>query len=162
MNIDIKKLEAEQNAARSGVPDRYADREDKEAHQIRKDFVNDAPVIIIRKPKNAKNKETGKFERVYSKNGNPIFSMVAYMPIDIDGQKAVVVTASEENVGILRTLVDDVEPKLIKGENFEDIDRWEQYTAEEVIEGKLRFVLKPKKYHNNEVYDVAVLESADD
>ena len=32
----------------------------------------------------------------------------------------------------------------------------------EVIEGKLRFVLKPKKYHNNEVYDVAVLESAED
>ena len=160
--MDMKKLKAKQNAARSGVPDRYADREVMEAHKIRKDFVNDAPVIIIRKPKNAKNKETGKFERVYSKNGNPIFSMVAYMPIDIDGQKAVVVTASEENVGILRTLVDDVEPKLIKGENFEDVDRWEEYTAPETIEGKLRFVLTPKKYRNNEVYDVAVLESADD
>ena len=160
--MDMKKLKAKQNAARSGVPDRYADREVMEAHKIRKDFVNDAPVIIIRKPKNAKNKETGKFERVYSKNGNPIFSMVAYMPIDIDGQKAVVVTATEENVGILRELMDEAEPKLIKGENFEDIDRWEQYTAEEVIGGKLRFVLKPKKYHDNELYDVAVLESADD
>lgn len=160
--MDMKKLKAKQNAARSGVPDRYADREVMEAHKIRKDFVNDAPVIIIRKPKNAKNKETGKFERVYSKNGNPIFSMVAYMPIDIDGQKAVVVTATEENVGILRELMDDTEPKLIKGENFEDVDRWEEYTAPETIEGKLRFVLTPKKYRNNEVYDVAVLESADD
>lgn len=160
--MDMKKLKAKQNAARSGVPDRYADREVMEAHKIRKDFVNDAPVIIIRKPKNAKNKETGKFERVYSKNGNPIFSMVAYMPIDIDGQKAVVVTATEENVGILRELMDESEPKLIKGENFEDVDRWEEYTAPETIEGKLRFVLTPKKYRNNEVYDVAVLESADD
>ena len=160
--MDMKKLKAKQNAARSGVPDRYADREVMEAHKIRKDFVNDAPVIIIRKPKNAKNKETGKFERVYSKNGNPIFSMVAYMPIDIDGQKAVVVTATEENVGILRELMDEAEPKLIKGENFEDVDRWEEYTASETIEGKLRFVLTPKKYRNNEVYDVAVLESADD
>ena len=160
--MDMKKLKAKQNAARSGVPDRYADREVMEAHKIRKDFVNDAPVIIIRKPKNAKNKETGKFERVYSKNGNPIFSMVAYMPIDIDGQKAVVVTATEENVGILRELMDEAEPKLIKGENFEDVDRWEEYTAPETIEGKLRFVLTPKKYRNNEVYDVAVLESADD
>ena len=160
--MDMKKLKAKQNAARSGVPDRYADREVMEAHKIRKDFVNDAPVIIIRKPKNAKNKETGKFERVYSKNGNPIFSMVAYMPIDIDGQKAVVVTATEENVGILRELMDEAEPKLIKGENFEDVDRWDEYTAPETIEGKLRFVLTPKKYRNNEVYDVAVLESADD
>ena len=160
--MDMKKLKAKQNAARSGVPDRYADREVMEAHKIRKDFVNDAPVIIIRKPKNAKNKETGKFERVYSKNGNPIFSMVAYMPIDIDGQKAVVVTATEENVGILRELMDEAEPKLIKGENFEDVDRWEEYTAPETIEGKLRFVLTPKKYRNNEVYDVAVLESADE
>ena len=160
--MDMKKLKAKQNAARSGVPDRYADREVMEAHKIRKDFVNDAPVIIIRKPKNAKNKETGKFERVYSKNGNPIFSVVAYMPIDIDGQKAVVVTATEENVGILRELMDEEEPKLIKGENFEDVDRWEEYTAPETIEGKLRFVLTPKKYRNNEVYDVAVLESADD
>ena len=160
--MDMKKLKAKQNAARSGVPDRYADREVMEAHKIRKDFVNDAPVIIIRKPKNAKNKETGKYERVYSKNGHPIFSMVAYMPIDIDGQKAVVVTASEENVGILRELMDEEEPKLIKGENFEDADRWEEYTAPETIEGKLRFVLTPKKYRNNEVYDVAVLESADD
>ena len=160
--MDMKKLKAKQNAARSGVPDRYADREVMEAHKIRKDFVNDAPVIIIRKPKNAKNKETGKFERVYSKNGNPIFSMVAYMPIDIDGQKAVVVTATEENVGILRELMDEAEPKLIKGENFEDVDRWGEYTAPETIEGKLRFVLTPKKYRNNEVYDVAVLESADD
>ena len=160
--VDMKKLKAKQNAARSGVPDRYADREVMEAHKLRKDFVNDAPVIIIRKPKNAKNKETGKFERVYSKNGNPIFSMVAYMPIDIDGQKAVVVTATEENVGILRELMDEAEPKLIKGENFEDVDRWEEYTAPETIEGKLRFVLTPKKYRNNEVYDVAVLESADD
>ena len=160
--MDMKKLKAKQNAARSGVPDRYADREVMEAHKIRKDFTNDAPVIIIRKPKNAKNKETGKFERVYSKNGNPIFSMVAYMPIDIDGQKAVVVTATEENVGILRELMDEAEPKLIKGENFEDVDRWEEYTAPETIEGKLRFVLTPKKYRNNEVYDVAVLESADD
>ena len=160
--MDMKKLKAKQNAARSGVPDRYADREVMEAHKIRKDFVNDAPVIIIRKPKNAKNKETGKFERVYSKNGNPIFSVVAYMPIDIDGQKAVVVTATEENVGLLRELMDEEEPKLIKGENFEDVDRWEEYTAPETIEGKLRFVLTPKKYRNNEVYDVAVLESADD
>lgn len=160
--MDMKKLKAKQNAARSGVPDRYADREVMEAHKIRKDFTNDAPVIIIRKPKNAKNKETGKFERVYSKNGNPIFSMVAYMPIDIDGQKAVVVTATEENVGILRELMDDVEPKLIRGENMDDIDRWEEYEAPETIEGKLRFVLTPKKYRNNEVYDVAVLESADD
>lgn len=160
--MDMKKMKAKQNAARNGVPDCYADRTVMEAHKIRKDFTNDAPVIIIKKPKNAKNKETGKFERVFSKNNHPMFSMVAYMPIDIDGQKAVVVTATEENVGILRTLVDDVEPKLIKGESFDDIDRWEQYTAEEVIEGKLRFVLTPKKYHNNEVYDVAVLEAADD
>ena len=160
--MDMKKLKAKQNAARSGVPDRYADREAMEAHKIRKDLVNDAPVIIIRKPKNAKNKETGKYERVYSKNGHPIFNMVAYMPIDIDGQKAVVVTATEENVGILRELMDEAEPKLIKGENFEDVDRWEEYTAPETIEGKLRFVLTPKKYRNNEVYDVAVLESADD
>ena len=160
--VNMKKLKAKQNAAKNGVPDRYADREVLEAHKIRKDFVNDAPVIIVRKPKNSKNKETGKYERVYSKNGHPIFAMVAYMPIDIDGQKAVVVTASEENVGILRTLVDDVEPKLIKGENLEDVDRWEEYIAPETIEGKLRFVLKPKKYRNNEVYDVAVLESADD
>ena len=160
--MDMKKMKAKQNAAKNGVPDCYADRELLEAHKRRKDFVNDAPVIIIRKPKNAKNKETGKYERVYSKNGHPIFNMVAYMPIDIDGQKAVVVTATEENVGILRELMDEAEPKLIKGENFEDVDRWEEYTAPETIEGKLRFVLTPKKYRNNEVYDVAVLESADD
>ena len=159
--MDMKKMKAKQNAAKNGVPDCYADRELLEAHKIRKDFVNDAPVIIIRKPKNAKNKETGKYERVYSKSGHPIFSMVAYMPIDIDGQKAVVVTATEENVGILRELMDEAEPKLIKGENFEDVDRWEEYTSPETIEGKLRFVLTPKKYRNNEVYDVAVLESAD-
>ena len=44
----------------------------------------------------------------------------------------------------------------------DDIDRWEEYEAPETIEGKLRFVLTPKKYHDGNVYDVAVLESADD
>ena len=160
--MDMKKLKAKQNAARSGVPDRYADREVIEAHKVRSDFVNDEPVVIIRKPKNAKNEETGKYERVFSKAGHPIFAMVAYLPIDMNGKKAVVVTATEENVGILRQLMDDVEPKLIKGENIEDVDRWEEYTAPETIEGKLRFSLKPKKYHDGKVYDVAVLESADD
>lgn len=160
--MNMKKMKAKQNAARNGVPDCYADRDVVEAHKVRSDFMNDAPVIIIKKPKNQKNKETGKYERVYSKNGHPIFSMVAYMPIDIDGQKAVVVTASEENVGILRQLMDGVEPKLIRGENIEDIDRWEQYAAEEVIEGKLRFILKPKKYHDGKTYDVATLEEAED
>ena len=91
-----------------------------------------------------------------------MFSMVAYIPIDMNGKKAIVVTATEENIGILRQLMDDVEPKLIKGENIEDVDRWEEYTAPETIEGKLRFALKPKKYHDGKVYDVAVLESADD
>lgn len=160
--MDMKKMKAKQNAAKNGVPDCYADRDVMEAHKIRKDFINDAPVIIIRKPKNAKNEETGKYERVFSKAGHPIFAMVAYLPIDMNGKKAVVVTATEENVGILRQLMDEAEPKLIKGENFEDVDRWEEYTAPETIEGKLRFVLRPKKYHNGEVYDVAVLESAED
>lgn len=160
--MDMKKLKAKQNAARNGVPDRYADREVMEAHKIRKDFTNDAPVIIIRKPKNAKNKDTGKYERVYSKAGHPMFSMVAYMPIDMDGKKAIVVTATEENIGILRQLMDDVEPKLIRGENMEDIDRWEEYTAPETIDGKLRFVLQPKKYRDGNVYDVATLETSDE
>ena len=160
--MDMKKMKAKQNAAKNGVPDCYADRDVMEAHKIRKDFVNDAPVIIIRKPKNAKNKETGKYERVYSKNGHPIFSMVAYIPIDMDGKKAIVVTATEENIGILRQLMDDVEPKLIRGESMEDIDRWEEYTAPETIDGKLRFVLQPKKYRDGNVYDVATLETADE
>ena len=160
--MDMKKLKAKQNAAKNGVPDRYADREVLEAHKIRKDFVNDAPVIIIRKPKNAKNKDTGKFERVYSKSGHPMFGMVAYIPIDMDGKKGIVVTATEENIGILRQLMDDVEPKLIRGESFEDVDRWEEYTAPETIDGKLCFVLQPKKYRDGNVYDVATLETADE
>ena len=154
--MDMKKLKAKQNAVKNGVPDRYADREVLEAHKIRKDFTND------RKPKNAKNKDTGKYERVYSKSGHPMFGMVAYIPIDMDGKKGIVVTATEENIGILRQLMDDVEPKLIRGESFEDVDRWEEYTAPETIDGKLRFVLQPKKYRDGNVYDVAVLESADD
>lgn len=160
--MDMKKLKAKQNAARNGVPDQYADREVMKAHKIRSDFVNDAPVVIIRKPKNQKDKDTGKYTRVYSKAGHPMFSMVAYIPIDMDGQKAVVVTASEENIGLLRQLMDGVEPRLIRGENTDDIDRWEEYEAPETIEGKLRFVLTPKKYHDGNVYDVAVLEAADD
>lgn len=160
--MDMKKLKAKQNAARNGVPDCYADREVVEAHKVRSDFVNDAPVVIIRKPKNAKNAETGKYERVFSKANHPMFAMVAYLPIEMNGRKAIVVTATEENVGILRQLMDDVEPKLLKGESFEDIERWEQYTAPETIEGKLRFVLKPKKYHDGKTYDVATLEAADD
>ena len=160
--MDMKKLKAKQNAAKNGVPDRYADREVMEAHKIRKDFINDEPVVIIRKPKNQKDKDTGKYTRVCSKAGHPMFSMVAYIPIDMDGKKAIIVTATEENIGILRQLMDGVEPKLIRGESFEDVDRWEEYTASETIDGKLRCVLKPKKYHNNEVYDVAVLESAED
>ena len=160
--VHMKKLKAKQNAAKNGVPDRYADREVLEAHKIRKDFVNDAPIVIIRKPKNQKDKDTGKYTRVCSKAGHPMFSMVAYIPIDMDGKKGIVVTATEENIGILRQLMDDVEPKLIRGENMDDIDRWEEYEAPETIEGKLRFVLTPKKYHNGNIYDVAVLESADD
>lgn len=160
--MDMKKLKAKQNAARNGVPDQYADREVMEAHKIRSDFVNDAPVVIIKKPKNAKNDETGKFERVYSKQNHPMFNMVAYIPIQIKDAKAIVVTATEENISILRQLMDGVEPKLIKGESFEDINRWEEYTAPETIEGNLRFVLKPKKYHDGKTYDVATLESADD
>lgn len=35
--MDMKKLKAKQNAAKNGVPDRYADREVMEAHKIRKD-----------------------------------------------------------------------------------------------------------------------------
>ena len=160
--MDMKKLKAKQNAVKNGVPDRYADREVLEAHKIRKDFTNDAPVIIIRKPKNAKNKDTGKYERVYSKSGHPMFGMVAYIPIDMDGKKGIVVTATEENIGILRQLMDDVEPKLIRGENMDDIDRSEEYEAPETIEGNLRFVLTPKKYHDGHIYAVAVLASADD
>ena len=160
--MDMKKLKAKQNAARNGVPDRYADREVMEAHKIRKDFVNDEPVVIIRKPKNQKDKDTGKYTRVYSKTGRPVFSMVADIPIDMDGKKGVVVTATEENIGILRELMDDVEPKLIRGESMEDIDRWEEYTAPETIDGKLRFVLQPKKYRDGNVYDVAALETADE
>lgn len=160
--MDIKTMKAKQNAQKNGVPDRYADREVMEAHKIRKDFVNDAPVVIIRKPKNQKDKDTGKYTRVCSKAGHPMFSMVAYLPVDIDGKKGIVVTASEENIGILRTLIDGVEPKLLKGESFEDVDRWEEYTAPETIDGRLRFTLQPKKYHNNEVYDVAVLAASED
>ena len=58
--------------------------------------------------------------------------------------------------------MDGVEPKLLKGESLEDIERWEQYTAPETIEGKLRFVLKPKKYRDGKTYDVATLEAAED
>ena len=160
--MDMKKLKAKQNAAKNGVPDRYADREVMEAHKIRSDFVNDEPVVIVRKPKNQKDKDTGKWTRVCSKAGHPMFSMVAYIPIDMDGKKGVVVTATEENIGILRQLMDDVEPKLIRGESFEDVDRWEEYTANETIDGKLRFVLQPKKYRDGNVYDVASMETADE
>ena len=160
--MDMKKLKAKQNAAKNGVPDRYADREVMEAHKIRKDFINDEPVVIIRKPKNQKDKDTGKYTRVCSKAGHPMFSMVAYIPIDMDGKKAIIVTATEENIGILRQLMDGVEPKLIRGENFEDVDRWEEYTAPETIDGKLRFILQPKKYRDGNVYDVATLETADE
>ena len=160
--MDMKKLKAKQNAAKNGVPDRYADREVMEAHKIRSDFVNDEAVVIVRKPKNQKDKDTGKWTRVCSKAGHPMFSMVAYIPIDMNGKKAIVVTATEENIGILRQLMDDVEPKLIRGESMEDIDRWEEYTANETIDGKLRFILQPKKYRDGNVYDVATLETADE
>ena len=160
--MDMKKLKAKRNATKNGVPDRYADREVMKAHKIRSDFVNDEPVVIIRKPKNQKDTDTGKYTRVCSKAGHPMFSMVAYIPIDMDGKKGIVVTATEENIGILRQLMDGVEPKLIRGESMEDIDRWEEYTADETIDGKLRFLLQPKKYRDGNVYDVAVLETADE
>ena len=155
--VNMKKLKAKQNAAKNGVPDRYADREVLEAHKIRKDFVNDAPIVIIRKPKNQQDKDTGKYTRACSKAGHPKLSMVAYIPIDMDGKKGIVVTATEENIGILRQLMDDVEPKLIRGENMDDIDRWEEYEAPEIIEGKLRFVLTPQNYYVGYIYDVAVM-----
>lgn len=159
--MDLKTLKAKKNAAKSGVPDHLVDREVMEASKVRANFVNDEPVVIVRKPKHQKDKDSGTYSRVFSRSGKPLFSMVAYIPIDVDGTKAVVVTATEENIEILKPMIDGTQPKLIRGESAEDIDRWEEFTAPEVIDGTLRFVWQPKKYRNGTVYDVPVLDSVE-
>lgn len=160
INMDIKKLKSKYEASRTGVPEVYSDREVYNASKLRASFTNDAPAMIIMKPKSRKNKESGKYERLTGKNG-PVFERIAYIPIDIAGTKGVVVTALKPNVRLIQMIVDMDNPTLLYGESLDDPDRRVQYTATELIEGTLRFVPQPQKYADGKVYDVPVLDIDD-
>lgn len=168
--MDFSKLKKDYESKRSGVPEQFSDRPVLKAAEVTKQFVNDEPVVIVRKPKNTNKDEDGnevQYHRVLNKDGKPIFQDVAYIPVKFDdGELAVVCTATDETVKILKILIEDVDPKLVKGESFDDINRWEEYEAEELIEGRLCFKpqnkdYKSKKTGKTKTYPIAVLASAE-
>lgn len=161
--MDFSKLKKDYESKASGVPKQYADRELIKAADVVGTFTNDAPVVIVRKPKNTNKDEDGNivpYHRVINKKGEPVFQDVAYIPVLFeDGDRAVIVTATDETVRVLKVLMEEVEPSLMKGESFDDINRWEEYEAEELIEGVLRFGKVKKEYKNGKTFPVAVLEA---
>lgn len=155
--MDFKTMKTAQLSKSKGIPEQYADRELLEAQKIRSTFKNDAPVVLVTKPKYEKDKNTGEFIRVLSRKGNKVMKTVAYIPIEMGGKKYIVATTTDENIDLLKTLVDEKDGKVIKP--AEDIyEQTVEFTATELIEGDLRFVLQPKSYANGSVYDVAVLD----
>lgn len=152
-------MERQNKSTRMGIPEVYADRPVLKAQDIGSAFTNDAPIIMVTKPKNSKDKETGKYTRVYTKDGRPMFGDVAYIPIMFDdGSKGIVVTASYETTSVLAALFVGAEPKVIRGEGD---DAWTAVQASELIEGRLRFVKQPKRYANGRIFDIAVLTVAE-
>lgn len=156
--MKFEELEKRKTARESGVPEMYLDREVIKTEELRAPFENDAPIVLIKKPKLTQVKG-GKYERVYSeRTGNAVFKTVAFIPVLFDDRRCIVCTGVEETLSIIRGLFEDVEPQLVFGVDLDDEDRIEMSVAEELIEGKLRFVLKPKKYANGKTHDVSVLD----
>lgn len=159
--MDFKKMKSTQLSKSKGIPEQYTDRELLEAQKIHSVFVNDAPVIIVKKPKYELDKRTGEYIRVLSKKNIKVVKWVAYLPIDMNGTKAIVATSTDENVDLLKTLIDGTAGVVTKAAE-DEADQTVQYTATELIEGQLRFTLQPKKYADGSVHDVAVLDIVED
>lgn len=154
---DLKRADA---ARSSGVPEDLADRELVKMQSLREVFVNDAPPVIIRKPKNEK--DGGGWKRVHTKKGEPMFVDVAYLPFtSATHRHALIATTEEQTVALIRCMMDLEDPRLIRGESFDDPDRWMRFDALDTIDGQLRIVFEPKKYADGKVYDVARIEEAD-
>lgn len=151
----------------SGVPEKFANRQVIYPKDCNQTFTNDEPFVILNKPKNAQNKDTGRWERVYTKEDHkPLFQDVVYLPVLLeDGNYAVIVTATDEIVKPLKYMIEDV-PVLYKGESLEDENRWIWYEASELIDGILFFRDTPKEYKKKngrtESYNIKVLSSKDD
>lgn len=161
--MDFKMLKQQYESKTAGIPEEFADRKKVECKDVKGVFTNDEPAVILRKPKNEKNKDTKKWERSYSKDkSKALFQDVLYMPIEYKGEKCILVTAVPEIVRVVACLVEDMKQgALVKGESYEDINRVERFEAEEVIEGTLVFGSTERTYANGETYDVPVLESAE-
>lgn len=161
--MDFSQLKKEYDSRVSGVPKKFSNRVSVNASDVSETFTNDSPVIIVRKPKNAQDKVTKQWNRVLSKKtGKPLFQDVAYIPALMEsGEYVVIVTTTDKTVNVLRQLMQDVEPVLTKGESFDDINRWEEYEAEEIIEGTLCFKSEKTEYRDGKMYNVAVLSAVD-
>ena len=156
--MKFAEAKAKADAAQSGIPDIYADREQIKAQNVYKEFINDAPVILRVKPK--MEQVSGKWTNKLSSKGNKVIKKTVFIPIIYEGKKMIVVTTEEKTVAIIAAMMEGVEPRIIK--DAEDaLDRHIEYIAPEPIEGGLRFVREPKKYSNNEVHDVCVLDSVE-
>jgi|GEM_PF-4935878 len=152
--MKFSEMAARRAAKSGGVPPEYADREKVELRKVHGTFTNDEPIVLINKPK--KEQVNKKWVDVLNKDGETIFHFVAYIPIDIKGEKKVVVTAMWEIVGNLLELIDQENPTKTVEERRET---W--YTASELIEGDLGVGFIEKEYADGETHEVAVIVDAE-
>ena len=159
--MDLKTLKEEQLAIAKQIPDVLRGRRIVETADVEGTFVNDAPVILQRKPKNQKDKETGKWVRATSRDGKyKLFQWVAYIPAILKDEKVVIITAVPETVNVLRAgLPEGAAPEIVRGKGPEDENRVEEYTLPETIDGELRFTKQDKPYANGKTYPVKVLDA---
>lgn len=160
--MDIKSAKAKYTAHSRGLPEDYAQRPIVTAEKVTGPFTNDLPVAIMTKPKTEQDKETGKWNRVLTKEGKPVFTRLAYIPILTEsGVRLLVETTIRPTVGICNQVIGDRNPVLIRGTSFDDPNAWVFRYADDLIEGKLRFAKMPLKY-GSKTFDVPVLDAYGD
>lgn len=155
--MKFSEMAARRAAKSGGMPAEYMDREKVDLRKIHGVFTNDAPVMLVNKPKKEQIDGTTKWADVVNKDGETIYHFVAYIPIDLKGEKKVVVTAMWEIVGNLLELIDQEDPYKVVDERRET---W--YKAEELIEGDLGVGYVDKLYADGNIHEVAVIVAADD
>lgn len=150
--MDFEKLKSERAAAGSGIPPEYADREQINISKFSGELVNDAPCVVIEKPK--QEKQGGVWKTVYNKDGRVVRTSVAFIPALVGGKKILISASSWETVGVLKGACEG-DGEVIRGEGDMRVVRW---ILPDVFEGTLKVVPIEKTYRDGSKFSIMVLD----
>jgi len=150
---EIKAKRAERSSA--ALPEGLKDREIMDLKTFRGIAKNDAPLMIVKRPKLSKG-ENGKWSEVINDKGEKVLGYTAFIPVEVAGKKKLVISGIWEYVSMMLELVDFENPDSVDEKKQET---W--WTAKDLIDDDLTTGYIDKDY-GGEVHPVAVLVPIDE